>query len=335
MADGASEHDEILQLPNNRQLHYAWTGDAKSTTVVIFFSGYLSIGIAHQESIPKPLRDVHPQWIAPSIPGNGQSSSTPKNKPYNVNLCETISSLLEETHPSDNSKGNAIKKLYIAGGSYGTVPAQMIYGAPYSLFPLGRKIAGVLLAAPFSPFRYHHTYTKDMTWPNWFSVGPPSQWIPFRLVPRLLSTFLAWSFLRSARSAQEFMDKCLWSKMGKEEQVKLETFTREELHITPEQFKANMAEGAMKCTANWDGFIEGPDVLHSDWGYDPSKLDADHAGKPVLIVQSDQDELGMWMGRWLGEKYGNAKVKVVEGGHLAALFESNQIWRELLDMEAK
>ena len=69
-------------------------------------------------------------YIAPTLPGNGESSSTPTGVPYHLNLCQTITALLEELYPSTGSRGNASERLFIGGGSYGSVPAEMLYGAP-------------------------------------------------------------------------------------------------------------------------------------------------------------------------------------------------------------
>jgi len=321
-----SQYEHILPLQNNRQLHYASAGDPTSTTVVLFFAGYFSIGTATPSSIPNALPGSH--FIAPTIPGNGQSSSTPRNIPYNINLCESMTALLEELHPSDNSKSNAISQLYIGGGSYGTVPAQMIYGAPYTLSPYGRKIAGLLLAAPFSPFRYHKDYTKSLIWPNWVSVGPPTQWLPFQIVQRLLSTFMA-SRCKDLEGARSLLDMAIFSKMDDAEKAQLEAWAQRKQGITADEFKTRTAEGALKCTANWGGFLEGPHVLHSDWGFEPAKLDEEHA-KPVLVTLSEAEELGQGMGEWLVENYRNAVLKKIQGGHIAALYHWDELWEDLV-----
>ena len=343
-AQDAAQNESILELSHGRQLHYAAAGDPTSNVVILFFEGYFSIGTARESSVPEALRPAH--YITPTLAGNGQSSETPKGGAYNVNLCQTMTALLEELHPSDNSKSNAIDKLYLGGGSYGTVPCQMLFGAPYSLFPYGRTIAGMILAAPFSPFRQHKNYAKSLIWSNWISVGPPSQWMPFRLVPRLLSMFIAHR-CKDITGARSLMDMALFSKMDEAEKQQLENFAQEKQGMNVEQFKNEMARGrcekslcclykrscpidssagALRCMENWQGFLEGPDVLHSDWGYELSKLDEEHP-KPVLVVLSEADDLGAGMGEWLAENYRHGKLKTVKGGHIAALF----CWDEMFD----
>jgi hypothetical protein len=74
--------------------------------------------------------------------------------------------LLEHLHPRAKNL-----KLYIGGGSFGTVEAQILYGALYNFFfLLGRRIAGLLLVARLSPFRPHITYTKDVAWLEYRSI---------------------------------------------------------------------------------------------------------------------------------------------------------------------
>jgi hypothetical protein len=207
----------------------------------------------------------------------------------------------------------------------------MLYGAPYELFPYGRRIAGLILAAPFSPFKYHKDYTRDMTWTNWISVGPPSQWIPFRLVPRLVSTAIA-ARCKDLEGVKKLFDTLLFSKMSGEEKARFEAYALENRGVPADVLKTEMANGALRCTENWDGFLEGPDVLHSDWGFDPAALDDEHS-KPVLVVQSEADELGEGMGRWLVDSYKKARLEKISGGHIAALYCMDEIWSDLLSME--
>ena len=152
-----SQQEHVLPLPSNRQLLYADNGNRSSRIIVLFFSGYLSVGNAN--NIPTPLRELDIHYIAPTLPSNAESS-TIVGVPYNVGMGHDITALLDHTHP------DGIDKLYLAGGSYGTVAAQMLYGASYTAFPYGPKIAGLLIAAGFSPFKHHIGYNKTMTWPE-------------------------------------------------------------------------------------------------------------------------------------------------------------------------
>ena len=330
--DDPRKYEHLLRLPNNRQLHYASAGNESSNIVVLFFSGTLSIGSASNSTLPTPVARLGAHYIAPTLPGNGDSSSTPNGVSYHTNLCRTVTALLEELHPSEGSKGNAIERLLIGGGSYGSVPAQMLYGAPFGAFPYGRRISSLLLMAPFSPLKYHKDYARHMTWTNWLSIGPPSQWIPFRLIPRLLSTVIA-ARCKDMKGARGLLNTALFSKMDAEEKEAFEIFAQMKRGKTAEQLMNSMADGVLRCTANWDGFIEGPDVLHSDWGFEPAKLDGEHSNeqRPVLIVQGEADELGPGMAEWLVENYAHGMVKKIGGGHLASLYHMDEIWDDILE----
>ena len=60
-AKGEEEH--ILALQGGRQLAYAQNGPQISRTVVIFFSGLMSIGSA--PDVPAPCRELGVHWIYP------------------------------------------------------------------------------------------------------------------------------------------------------------------------------------------------------------------------------------------------------------------------------
>ena len=312
----------LRELTHHRSSTKGKAVNAKSKTVVLFFSGYFSVGSAL--SIPKPFAEMDVHWIAPTLPGMGDSS-TIKGELYNVGLCRIVSALLEHFHPD-----STFDTLYMGGGSYGSVPAQMIYGAPYDLFPQGRKIAGLLLLSPFSPFKYHKDYHKSMTWLNWISVGPFSQWFPFRWVPRVMSSALA-PRLKDEASAKQMMHDFIVAKMDGDERVLLEGWLADR-RLTQDEWTARLGKGAMQSTKTWDGFLEGSDVLHSDWGFEPRKLDEEHRRKPVLVVASNDDELGHGMYKWLEENYANSALKMIPGSHISSIFHQDEIWGEMVQM---
>jgi pimeloyl-ACP methyl ester carboxylesterase len=320
--NASTESKGLLELADGRTLGYAENGNAKSRKVVLFFSGYFSVGSAL--SIPKPLEEVDVHWISPTLPGMGDSS-TIKGEPYHVGLCRIVSALLDHFHPD-----GSIDTLYVGGGSYGSVPAQMIYGASYDLFPQGRSIAGLVVLSPFSPFKHHKDYHKSMTWLNWISVGPFSQWFPYRWVPRVISAALA-PKLKDEASAKNMMHDFLVAKMDGNEKKLLEKWLQDR-GLTQDQWLERLGQGAMRSTKTWDGFLQGSDVLHSDWGFEPSKLDEEHRGKPVLVVASNDDELGHAMYKWLKDNYANSALKVIPGSHISSMFHQDEIWGEMLYM---
>ena len=318
---GAEEH--ILQLSNGRQLAYAHNGPPASRTVVLFFSGLLSVGKA--VDVPDPCRELGIHWIAPTPMGMGNSSPRNPGEAYHVALTRDMIQLLSHLYPDDG-----YDRLYVAGGSYGSVPAQMLYGAPYELFPAGRKIVGGLFVAGFSPFRYHAGYASTLSWHTWFSVGPPTRVIPFQLIQRLFSSILA-PKVKSLEGAKTLLNEILFSKMDAEEKAVFKTWA-ESKGRTEDGVIANMAEGAVRSTNQWEGFIEVSDVVHSDWGFDPARLDEEHASKPVLVVGSEKDDMGGATNAWMAANYSGAKLRVVPGGHISALFYMDGIWSEMIEM---
>lgn len=79
----------------------------------------------------------------------------------------------------------------------------------------------------------------------------------------------------------------------------------------------------------WEGFLVCPKVLHGDWGF-TLPLDSDHSKARVLVVTSTQDSLGRGMADFLVQNYQNASLKVVEGGHIGALYHLDEIWAQFV-----
>lgn len=318
---GAAEH--ILPLPDNRQVAYAHNGPSHSRVVILFFSGLMSVGNARD--VAQPCRDIGAHWIAPTIPGAGNSSPRTPGEEFHVALARDMTALLSHLHPE------GFDTLYVSGGSYGTVHAQMLYGASYDLFPAGRKLAGCMILAGFSPFRQHRGYAKTLTWQNWFSVGPPALLTPFHLLQRLMSVAIA-SKLRTLSGAKDLFQQLLFSHMDEAERRMLAAYL-ERKNRTQEEFVASLAKGAMRACTIWDGFYEVSDVLHSDWGFAPAALDEEHASKPIVIAGSQLDHLGGSTNGWMAVNYKSSTLKISPGGHISSLYYLDDLWTELLDCE--
>ncbi|BEJ14501.1 hypothetical protein CspHIS471_0402680 [Cutaneotrichosporon sp. HIS471] len=312
-------NEHVIALPNGRQLEYAEGGNASSRVVFLFFSGLLSIGAV--TDVPPAAQQLGAHFISPSPTGMGRTSPRDPSTPYNLNLIADIRALLEHTHP------DGVDAIYLGGGSYGTVMAQMIYGASYDLFPQGRSIKAVLLLAGFSPFKYHTDYAKCLSWPTYVSVGPPST-LPFRMFQRLFSTVLA-SKLRTVEGARGFLSQTLFDKMDADERAVADVWIAAR-GKTFEEFVTSMAENNVRSVADtWDGFMEVSDVLHSDWGFDPHAIDTEHA-KPVLVVSGDADDMGGATNKWIADNYPNATFRTVPGGHIAGIFHMDELWEQLV-----
>ncbi|KAF8897390.1 Alpha/Beta hydrolase protein [Infundibulicybe gibba] len=318
--------EKYLQLPNGRTLAYSENGDASSPIVVMFLHGLFGVGDASRYSRVLKEKNVH--LINPTLPGWGNSSPIPAGTSYHIGIASDIAALIDHLYPNATDL-----RLYIGGGSYGTVPAQMLYGAPFDIFPPGRHLCGCLLMAPFTPFRHHKGYAKALSSASYFSVGPPARYIPFRLIQRLASYGLG-ARLKTDAQAEEFIRGNLFAKMGEHELAAFQKWKREE-GVADDEIEKKMAGDVLKSTCKtWDGFMEVADVIHSDWGFKPDELDVEHNARPLLVVTSTGDTMAPeGMAKWIAETYKNTKLMTVEGGHLAGLFHLTEIWAELLARE--
>ena len=207
----------------------------------------------------------------------------------------------------------------------------MLYGAPYELFPPGRKIAGCALIAGFSPLKHHSDYAKTLSWQNWFSYGPPTQLVPFHLFQRGFRLVIG-PKLKSLDGTKTFLQHMLIDKMDGAEKLMLDQWL-ETNGQSKDDFVDQMARGMIRCCDNWDGFMEVSDVMHSDWGFKPKELDDQHASKPMLVVGSTKDRVGGSANNWLVDNYKSARLKSVPGGHISSLYYMDEIWRELISCE--
>ncbi|KAI0092606.1 hypothetical protein BDY19DRAFT_925185, partial [Irpex rosettiformis] len=220
-------------------------------------------------------------------------------------------------------------RLYLAGGSFGTVPAQMLYGAPYDKFPYGKHIVAMLLLAPFSPFHCHKEYAKHMSWISWIGVGPLARFIPFHILPRL-GVLAMKSKIKTPEAAKAFINDFVFKNMKPQEMEAFRAWKeRKKLRDGEElDFMADGVYRSMQKTSQ--GFITVADVLHSGWGgYDPGKLDAEHT-KPVLLVLTKEDRETQWMGEWLAGKIRASSIRYEEGGHVGSLFVMDSIWEDFV-----
>jgi pimeloyl-ACP methyl ester carboxylesterase len=324
--------EQLLALPDGRTLAYAHAGTFTSSTVVIFFTGTLSVGDA---SHPNPVlmsKGVH--YIAPTLPGYGNTSPPAHGVTYAATVARDTSALLDQFYPDASNLS-----LYIGGGSFGTVPAQMLYGAPFSTFPAGRQLKGLLLLGAFPPFQNDEErgfiYTRSMTWSNYISVGPLSRVIPFRLLQHGVKWVIQ-SKLSSQEKAEAFLRQFLFDKMDDEEKEAFRAW-REKRGSEEGQFERERAQILRRSVEkSWEGFLSTQEVLHGDWGWGGKKLgelDQEHTeGRKVLIVTSDKDDgaPAEW-GEYLSTKYANARLKSLRGGHIASLCHLDEIWTDLLE----
>ena len=138
----------LLTLDSDRVVAYDQDGDPRSNRVLLFFAGIFTIG-SIKHSFPV-VKDQGLHHIAVTLPGWGDASPVPSSSTFAETIIGDITALFDHLYADTSNL-----QIYVVGGSFGSVPAQMIYGAPFDVFPLGRNIAGMMLLAPLSPFRIH------------------------------------------------------------------------------------------------------------------------------------------------------------------------------------
>lgn len=315
--------EQLLLLPDGRTVAYATSGDASSTDIVVFFHGVFGVGMAPTTLAPALVdRKVH--YIAPTLPGWGNTSPLSPGTPFHEQLYRDFTAVIEHLHSRVDDL-----KLYVSGGSFGSVAAQILYGAPYEKFPLGRHIQGLLLLAPFSPFRVHKEYASCLNWNSWFAVGPPSRIVPGGLIMRL-AAFAMKRKMDTPEHADEFMRDFVFKNMTQPERELYVKWKADKRIKDGEEVK-HLADGVYRSVQkSWDGFKAVPSVFQSDWGgYSPAELDDEHS-KPVLLFLTKEDKETRQMGEWLAGKLKDSRVRYGEGGHIGSLFVMDDIWADFM-----
>jgi len=326
--------EKLLALPDGRTLAYEHTGPPTSPSVIIFLNGALSVGTALPSRLPPALVSKGVHYIAPTLPGYGNTSPRSKGVTYAATIAGDICALLNDLYPDQG-----YVDLHIAGVSFGTVAAQMLYGAPFDIFPPGRNIRKMLLISAFPPFSdssdRDFRYTRCMTWQNYITVGPPSKYIPFRIIPRLAKRFFE-SKLKTQEHAETFIRQFLFDKMDAAEK-ELYRKWREEKGYDEGQIESEVAQMSRRSVgSSWEGLMSTSEVLRSEWwgGKKLTELDEGHTkGRKVLLVVGETDDVTprQWS-EYLASKYTNAQLKMIDGGHINSMFHMDDIWAEFMDM---
>ncbi|KIJ70216.1 hypothetical protein HYDPIDRAFT_104898 [Hydnomerulius pinastri MD-312] len=243
-----------------------------------------------------------------------------------------MSALLEYFYPSDaGEEERGEVKLYIAGASFGSLPAQILYGAPYTKFPFGRCIKGMMLLVPVPSFRHFPEYHKHLNWLWWVFAGPVVKWDWFGVVPKLMAWMMGTQF-KSVERAEGALRTSVVDAMDSQEREVYEVWCREN-GITQAQAEREMAEMAVRSVATtWSGIRMLPSIGHADWGFHPDELDEEHTRPPVLVVRAKADNMAPEVfQRWLVEHYRGARMRKIEGGHMAPRYYMDELWGEIMD----
>lgn len=312
--------EKYLTLADGRQLAYTEQGDTESNKIIIFFHGVFGVGDCLSEK--EFYRDIGYHFIAPTLPGWGHSSPWPEHQPIR-HYPNDIHQLLVSLKKTDGTQ----LRITVAGGSYGAVFAQICFGTCPDVMPEVTHVKSLIVCSGFSPFKYHHQYTTGMSWPNYFAVGMPAIYFPS--VRRFIGSFVQ-KKVRSLDEAKNFLRTNLFDQMDDEEKAKLDRWEKERDQSEGwllNRMARNMCLSVSKTMA---GFDSVPDVLHADWGFDPTQLPS-LLRRRVLVIATRGDKMAhMEMSTYLVESYPNAELRLLEGGHLASLFELNQIMKHWL-----
>jgi len=122
---------------------------------------------------------------------------------------------------------------------------QVIYGALFDVFPLGRSVAGMMLLAPFSLFPIYKNYTKSLSWRDWVGVGPLTKYIP---IPTLFTLPMR-SMFKSVDSTEQTLRPILLDKMDEAEKEKFEAHCQK-LGTTPDEYIKSRAEDSVRSADN-------------------------------------------------------------------------------------
>ena len=302
----------LLSLDSGRVVAYEKEGDPQSNRVLLTFAGIFTVASV-QHTLPV-VKEQGLHHVAVTLPGWGDASPVPSSSTFAETLVGDMTALFDHLY---TDTGNL--EIYLMGGSFGSVPAQVIYGASFDVFPLGRNIAGMVLLAPFSPFRVHTDYAKSLSWRDWVSVGPLTKYLP---IPTLLILAMRSKF-STVDSAEQMLRQMLFDKMDEAEREKFEAHC-EKIGTTPDEFIKTWAEKSVKSVENgWEGFKQCAAALHSDWGF-TFPLDAEHTRGKVLIKVAKSDELGSGMGEYLAQNYTNSEFVIGKGGHASGIFTLNE-----------
>ncbi|TRM68239.1 Alpha/Beta hydrolase protein [Schizophyllum amplum] len=314
--------DKRLTLPDGRTLAYADTGNTSSNILVLFLHGAFAVGDASKA--PAALIEHHAHFVAPSLPGWGQSSPVPRATAYAATLARDMHALITHLHPD-----TARLRLVICGHGIGSISAQILYGAPQADFPLRAALARLVLVSPFSPPHAHREYARHLSRGQYMLLGPPARLLP--CVPARFAHLSLAPRLRTPPRREALVRSYLVdAALAGDEHGAFERWC-EKQELRDGQLERDLAaNAALSVAKTWRGFFDLPTVYHSGWGgYTPDGGDRAKCG--VIIVAATTDE---WVpcqhAEWLAKNVENASLITLSGSHLSVLFHMNDVWNEIL-----
>eukprot|EP01102_Stenamoeba_stenopodia_P001347 TRINITY_DN11153_c0_g1_i1.p1 TRINITY_DN11153_c0_g1~~TRINITY_DN11153_c0_g1_i1.p1 ORF type:complete len:195 (+),score=17.81 TRINITY_DN11153_c0_g1_i1:273-857(+) len=189
-----------------------------------------------------------------------------------------------------------------------------------------------MLLSPFSkPSRdWDPNFNSSLAWSNWLMVGSPSHYIPFNILPRLLSVAFKPKFA-TVESAEQMIRSTLFDRMDEAEQREFDAY-RTKHGLKEGQLEREFALNAWRSVqVSMDGFIGVNRVMYEDWGFQPRDINADALGRRVWVFAAKGDSLAPnAQAHWIRDNYHNAELTLLEGGHIVGLTKLEEIWGLLL-----
>ncbi|KAI0927447.1 hypothetical protein AcV5_007989 [Taiwanofungus camphoratus] len=313
--------EKFLPLAGGRTLAYADAGDPSSSMIVLRLHPFMSVGSITRMSPILLKRGVH--YIAPTLPGWGHTSPPPKASSFASCVIADISALLNHLHHD-----SADLKIYVVGYGNGSIPAMMLYGASFDVFPLGRCITAVLLCQPFSPL----VYGQDGRNPSGAAFVPvKASTLAESSLVSCIAMWLVKSFLqyrlRTPRTAECWV-RTAFAKMDDVDRAAYARW-REEMGVTEGQLEREAAERQVRSVGtSWAGFRAIVGVMREvHAGYYPNTLDDEHTKRPILVASTR----GRPMTQYIVENYRNVQAMYLRSP-FDVMWKADEIFARLLSM---
>ena len=266
--------------------------------------------------------------IAPTLPGWGETSPPIQSQSFHECLFHDVTAIVDHFHPGWRLPGSPKLRLYLVGLAYGSVAAQILYGASYEQFPLGRHIAGLLLVSPTSPPHIHDDFSRCLTWDDYFTLGPISHIFPFNFHHRLTGYFIR-ERVKTPNHAAQLVQESQRNRLSDEQRNAVKQYWQSH-GATLEEAQQRVGDMMSRSVqTSIEGYNMMPKVINSDWGgYDPRIADRDR-NIPVLVVVTDTDKEHRLMGEWLVKTLEKATGRFVD---TKSAFPYEDILRQFWDM---
>ncbi|KAH8799289.1 hypothetical protein DL96DRAFT_1824410 [Flagelloscypha sp. PMI_526] len=239
----------------------------------------MTVGTANPPLGNVAHKDVH--FITLTLPGWGLSSPRPSGVPFHT--------IVRRDTPAPKAPPSRH-----AGGSYGSIPTQVIYGSSLDEFPQRDRIVRVLVLACLVALYKVPDYGEHMTMSTYLSFGPMAYNSPFKILLRIA----AWSIRTHVSTPEKgtafiegfIFDKILWASTS------TKAFKRHTQSTAPSFFFLEKPQTSY--IRNYCRFSDTSIAVNADCGLrddifrSPTDSTQHYPGfAPVLIVAATGDDM--------------------------------------------